>query len=89
MNENLIFTSHLQSILPAVCAAVFLCDTILIVPPNVHWWEDQHHQHGKAAEKGKDGNALLLGLEDETDTNTCQTSIFYGVFVKDAWSAAL
>lgn len=52
-------------VLLAVSAAVFLCDSILIVPPDVHRGEDQHQQHAEAAEECKDGNALLLRLQDK------------------------
>lgn len=59
----------LQNFSPAVSAAVFLCDPILTVPPDVHGGEDEHHQHSRAAEEGQGGNALLLGLEDKLKTN--------------------
>lgn len=55
-------TLLMQNILPTVSAAVLLCDAVLIVPPDVHRREDERHQHGKAAEEGEDGDALLLGL---------------------------
>lgn len=62
--------SHSQNTLPAVAATVFLCDPVLIVPPDVNGWEDQRRQRGKAAEKGEDGDGLLLVLEDEWHIHT-------------------
>lgn len=55
--------SHLPRILPAVSATVFLRDAVLVVAPDVYGGKDERHQHSKAAEEGKDGNALLLVLD--------------------------
>lgn len=73
------FPLILRNILLAVFAAVFLGDSIFIVPPNVHRWEDQCYQNSKAANKGKDGNALLLGLEDTLETHTTLTNVRHNV----------
>lgn len=59
--------SLFQNILPAVFATVFLGNSILSVPPYVHRRKDQCQQDTKAAEKGKYGNTLLLGLKDDGD----------------------
>lgn len=57
-------------VLPAVPATVLLRDPVFIFTPNVHRWENQSHQHGKAAQQGKDHNALLLRLQgDEKESN--------------------
>lgn len=61
--------SLFQNILPAVFAAVFLSNSILNVPPYVHRRKDQRQQDTKAAEKGKYGNTLLLGLKDDRDAH--------------------
>lgn len=50
-------------VLPAVPATVLLRDPILVFAPNVHGGEDQRHQYGEAAHKGKDHNTLLLRLQ--------------------------
>lgn len=49
---------------PAVLATVVLCDPVFVFSPNVHSWENQRHQYGKAAHQGKDHNALLLRLQE-------------------------
>lgn len=65
-------------VLLAVSTAVFLCDSILIVPPDVHRGEDQHQQHSKAAEKRKDGNTLLLRLEDNGRQQKSEQTVVLG-----------
>lgn len=52
-----------SALLPAVLAAVLLCDPIFIFAPKVHRWKNQSHQHSKAAHQGKDHDALLLRLQ--------------------------